>query len=270
MERPLVVLDTETATSRGAPHLLELGAVRVIDGEIEDTFESLVCPPVEIEPETTAFHGITDLDVRQAPLVHEVLARFTEWVGDDWMAAHNAGADTSVLAFEYARAGMEPPPGPFLDSLRLAVRHIPDSPDHKLPTLVQVLEFEDECSHRALGDAVLCWKVIEECFERAGGLAETRLAELLTQGGAPLTLPGRRPDPPRMSPRLRPLEGAVAETAQVTILYGEDDHAAPIPLSVTPQFLYGRNGKSYLEAECGSSGLLKTYRLDRIRKVLSD
>lgn len=269
MDRPLVVLDTETATARGAPHLLELGAVRVVDGEIQDSFESLVCPPVEIDPETSEFHGITDGDVRRAPLVHEVLARFTAWVGDDWMAAHNAGADTAVLGFEYARAGLEPPPGPVLDSLRLAVRHIPDSPDHKLPTLVQVLELEDEHSHRALGDAVLCWKVIEECFERAGGLADARLTELLTQGGAPLTIGGRRPDPPRMSPRLRPLEPALAEGRTVTVLYGEDEQAAPTPLRVTPLFLYARKGKSYLEGECISSGLLKTYRLDRIRKVLA-
>ena len=155
-----------------------------------------------------------------------------------------------------------------LDSLRLAVRHIPDSPDHKLPTLVQVLELEDESCHRALGDAVHCWKVIEECLERAGGLADARLAELLTSGGAPLTIEGRRPDPPKMSPRLRPLEPARDEGRAVTILYGEDEQAAPTPLTVTPLFLYKRNGKSYLEGECGSSGLLKTYRLDRVQRVL--
>ena len=61
MDRPLVVLDTENATARGAPHLLEVGAVRVVDGEVQDSFESLVCPPVEIDPETAAFHGITDV-----------------------------------------------------------------------------------------------------------------------------------------------------------------------------------------------------------------
>ena len=39
MSRPLVVLDTETATCQGAPHLLEIGAVRVESGEIQDSFE---------------------------------------------------------------------------------------------------------------------------------------------------------------------------------------------------------------------------------------
>lgn len=40
--------------------------MRVVDGEIEDTFEALVCPAVAIEPETTAIHGITNDDVRRA------------------------------------------------------------------------------------------------------------------------------------------------------------------------------------------------------------
>ena len=87
MDQTLVCIDTETATQQGAPHLLELGAVRIIDGEIEDTFESLVCPVVPIEAGTTAIHGITDRDVMSAPFAAEVLAEFKEWVGDDPMGS---------------------------------------------------------------------------------------------------------------------------------------------------------------------------------------
>ena len=67
MSEPIVILDTETANLRVAPHLLELGAVRVQDGEIVDQFESLVCPEVEIDPDATAIHGIEEDDVRDAP-----------------------------------------------------------------------------------------------------------------------------------------------------------------------------------------------------------
>ena len=39
--RPIVAFDTETATSRGAPHLIEIAAVRAVSGEIVDRFESM-------------------------------------------------------------------------------------------------------------------------------------------------------------------------------------------------------------------------------------
>ena len=60
---PLIAFDTETATLDGAPHLLELGAVRFYEGEALDHFQALVRPDVEIDPGTTAIHGITDADV---------------------------------------------------------------------------------------------------------------------------------------------------------------------------------------------------------------
>ena len=265
MDRPLVVLDCETAAPMGAPHLVELAAVRVVEGEIEESFASLVCAPVPIHPESEAIHGIGDEDLRRAPLAAEVLERFRDWVGEDWMAAHNAGADTRILGFEYARAGLDPPPGPFIDSLALACIHIPEAPDHKLDTLRGHLELEEGEGHRALIDAVHCWQVIEECLERAGGIEAAWSSELL--GRRPLTIAGRRPGPARLSPRLRPLERALAAGEETTLLYARED-GAPTPITVLPRFLFERRGKSYLEAECLASGLLKTYRLERIRRVL--
>ena len=49
MNRPIVAFDTETATLRGAPHLLEIGAVRIVDGDIVEHFEALVRPEVPVE-----------------------------------------------------------------------------------------------------------------------------------------------------------------------------------------------------------------------------
>jgi len=268
MDRPLVVLDTENAALQGAPHLVELGAVRVVDGEIEDTFESLVRPSVPIDPEVSEIHGIREDDVRDAPDAAEVLTRFGEWAGDDWLAAHNSGADAHVLGFEYARHGLtDEPTGPFLDSLALARKHIPESPDHKLATLSEHLELEDSDRHRALADAVTCWKVIEECMERAGGLDGLRMAEWLAQSGTPITITGRRPGEPRVPRRARRLVEATRNSEEIQLLYG-DSASPPARLSVLPRFLYERHQKGYLEAECLSSGMLKTYLLGRVQRVL--
>ena len=160
LDRPIVVVDTETAALSGAPHLLEIGAIRIEDGEVTDQFESLVAPAIEVEADATEIHGITNEAVRTAPLAHDVLTRFTEWVGGDWLCAHSAGFDARVLGFEHARTGAPIPTSPFLCTLKLARRHIPESPDHKLETLCQFLDLEDGVHHRALADAVWCWKEI--------------------------------------------------------------------------------------------------------------
>ena len=67
----------------------------------------------------------------------------------------------------------------------------------------------------------------------------------------------------------RTLERARDEGRVVTVLYGEGGDEPPAPIDVLPLFLFARGGNHYLEGECQSSGLLKTYRLDRLRKVLN-
>lgn len=263
MDRPFVVLDTETATLLGAPHLLELGALRIADGEVVETLELLVRPEVAVDPGATAIHGIRAEDVRGALPAAEVLARFADFAGDDWLAAHNAPFDLRVLAFEYARARATPPGGLVLDTLRLARRLIPEAPDHKLATLAEHLEFEGAPPHRALADATYCWTLVEECARRAGG----RIEHLLAAGGAPLSIAGHLPRAPRMPRRLRSLQEALATTRPVTLLYGEP-LSPPAQLAVLPRFLFESRGKGYLEAECGRSGELKTYRLDRVHRIL--
>ena len=263
----LVFMDTETANLRGAPFLLEIGAVRVVDGEAQETFQELVLPPVPIDPEATEIHGIQEDEVRQADFAPAVLKRFCEFVGADWMVAHNAAFDARVLAYECARGSVTPPSGAFLDTLSLAKRHLPDSPDHKLQTLCQFLNFESGRHHRALDDAVWCWRVFEACAEEAqNNPDEWTQAKLL--GRVPITVAGHTPSPPRVPGRLRGLERAVAEGEEINLLYtGATGAGSTLP--VLPRFLFERKKKGYLEAECLRSGLLKTYLLDKVKRVSS-
>ncbi|MEE8467135.1 MAG: exonuclease domain-containing protein [Planctomycetota bacterium] len=270
MNRPLVVLAAHTAALRGAPHLVELAAVRVVEGEAADPFESLVCPPVPVESEATSIHGIGEDDLRRAPMAADVLERFAEWVGADRLAAHEATTTAEVLGFEFARAGLPAPGGPWLDGSRLAAELLTDAPDHGLQALAEYLELERGDFSGALAQAVLCWKVLEECSERAAGQdgAPASMADLLSRCGPPLTIASRAPRRPHLARRLRPLESARLAQEPVTVLYGAGADA-PASVQFAPRFFFVRSGHDYLEAECASSGLLKTYRLDRIRKVLT-
>jgi len=273
MTRPLVVFDTETATGRGAPHLLEIGAVRVVDGDVVEHFECLVRPEVPIDDLVFGIHGIDDDMVRDAPTAHEVVARFVEFAGDDWLVAHNAAFDANVLGFEAARHGLALPSSPLLDTVKLARRFVPESDDHKLETLTRHLEIDVDVHHRALADAVSCWKVLEACIARIdadpnGPRGDAMFLELLTRSGRRLSLSTSGPRAPKVPQRLRALERACRDRVKLTLLYGEE--GAPARLPVAPRLLYEMGDKAYLEAECVRSGTLKTYRLDRVQRVLDD
>lgn len=271
MPRPLVVFDTETATTRGAPHLLEIGAVRIEDGEIAAHFAALVRPEVPIDDLALSIHGIDDEMVRDARTAPEVIAEFSAFASDDWLVAHNASFDAHVLAFEAARHGLALSPAPILDTVKLSRRFVPDSDDHKLETLTRHLEIDVDVHHRALADAVSCWKVLEACIERlattmGGERGDALFLELLTRSGSMLTLASATPKAPRLPQRLRPLARAVQDRAHVTLLYGEE--GAPARLPVAPRLLYEMGERGYLEAECVRSGLIKTYRLDRVQRLV--
>ncbi len=268
MDRPLVFLDTETATLLGAPHLLELAAIRVEDGEVVDRFETFVRPQVPVEEGVTAIHGIRDEDVRDAPDAGTAVAAFARWLGDTPIAAHGARIDAGVLAFECVRFGIPLPAVPMIDTVKLSRELIPDAPDHRLQTLCQILDVETTVYHRALPDAVSCWKVLEACVERFPPERERTVDGLLALHGAPITIAGSKPRSPRIAPRLRPLEEACRNGMRVSILYGEE--AGLARLSLTPKILFESKRRSYLEAECARSGLLKTYRLDRIHKIFDE
>jgi len=271
MSRPLVVFDTETATTRGAPHLLELGAVRIEDGEITGHFEAFVRPQVAIDEFARAIHGIDDDMVRDARMAPEVIAAFLEFAGDDWLVAHNAPFDANVLAFEAARHALTLSDAPLLDTVKLARRYLPDSIDHKLETLTAHLDIEVDVRHRALADAVSCWKVLEACIERlvtsdSHCVGEAVFLELLARSGGRLTLRSAAPKTPRIPTRLRPLSHACRDRTQVTLVYVEE--GAPARLAVAPRLLFRMGERDYLEAECVRSGTVKTYRLDRVRRIV--
>ena len=267
MNTPLVVFDTETAALHGAPHLIELGAVRVVDGEVSEHFESLVRPRVPVEEEARQAHGIQDEELFHAPPPEDVLPAFLEFLGSDWLCAHNAGFDARVVGFELARLGLAAPPTPVLDTLPLARRCVPEAPDHKLDTLCRHLELETDAHHRALADAATCWQLLEVCLERVEPEQRT-LDWLLARGaGSAPTLAGCVPRPPaRLRRPLRPLAQACEQREPIVLTYGAGQER-PARLRVSPQLLFQMGRRDYLEAECLESSQLKIYRLDRIQRV---
>ena len=77
--------DTDVATCG----VVEIGAARVVNGEIVERFHSLVNPYKPISGGASKLHGYTDADVRDAPPFQAVFGEFRAFIGSDVLVAHN-------------------------------------------------------------------------------------------------------------------------------------------------------------------------------------
>lgn len=266
MPSTLIVFDTETATLSGAPHLLELGALRIEDGVVSARFESLVRPDLEIEPGATAVHGIRAQDVAHAPRAAEVLRAFADFAGEAPLAAHNAAFDARVLAFECTRRGLDAPNGPVHDSLLLARHALPEAPSHKLPELANLLQLPARRHHRALDDAELCWELIAHCLGRLGH-AHSEPARWPERCARSLRIAACGPRAPeRLAAQHAPLAHALARGGRALLLCAEPQ-GIPRRVPVVPRLLFATSERTYLEADCAHTAVPRTFRLDHILHV---
>jgi DNA polymerase III epsilon subunit family exonuclease len=148
--RPFVVFDVET-TSRDVKQgaIVEIGAVRVNNGKIEDRWSTLVNPGVPIVGRQ--LHGITDDEVKDAPAPQAAAQQFMAWAGDALLVGHNIGFDIGFLEAALG-SGDHIETGRYLDTLVIAREAYPDT-DLKLGELARFFELEVEPNHRALPDA---------------------------------------------------------------------------------------------------------------------
>src|SRR5213082_3049857 len=140
--------------------VIEIGAVRVVGGEIVDRFHSLVRPYRPITPGATKVHGYTDGDVRNARPFAEVWPEFRAFIGDDVLIAHN-GQHFDIPVLRRLAAGREGVDTlVFYDTLPLVRSLSRDSA--KLEDLALRFGIDRGRAHHALDDAVTLARVYRE------------------------------------------------------------------------------------------------------------
>lgn len=197
-------MDFETANpSRGS--MCSLGAVRVRDGVIVDTFASLVKPADghTFADANVRVHGITAELVAAAPTWAEILPRFSEFAADDTLVAHNARFDISVLMNTCAEYDLDWPALEVLCTLQ-AARATLQLPSYSLPWVSEHLGLERFEHHDALQDARAAAAILIALIRMVGAesisqfTAATKLRTRSTDleapaipAGAPVAPPGR-------------------------------------------------------------------------------
>ena len=166
-QTPFVVVDTETTGARSADdRLIEIGAVRMVGGEVVDTFQQLIDPGRAVPKRITWITGITTAMVFGQPPVEDVMPRFSAFLGDAVMVAHNLPFDARFLDAAMDAAGLPPIRNDALDTLRLARRLLPSLPSKGLSGLTAHFGIDVKGRHRALGDAAATAELLTILLDR--------------------------------------------------------------------------------------------------------
>jgi len=182
-EAPYVVFDVETtgsAAGKGGA-ITEIGALKLVGGEVIDQFTTLVNPGRPIDPFVVRLTGITDRMVSDSPSISEVMPRFEEFVEGCVLVGHNVHFDCSFVAA--ARDG-SPLPNEVLDTLKLARCLVPGLKRYRLSALVSHFGVRQAPNHRALSDAAATTDVFRKLLKllRSAGIESVGEA-LAIRGG---------------------------------------------------------------------------------------
>ena len=168
-----IIFDLETTgLSAATERIIEIGAVKVENGEISESFDLFVDPEKTITPEITRLTSITNEMVAGAPKEADALEQFFRFCdGCDILVAHNADFDMGFLRAAIRRCGREEDPVQ-IDTLVMARAMYPELKKHKLDTIAERLGVTQKHHHRADDDArvlaEIFLKMVQRLVEDAG------------------------------------------------------------------------------------------------------
>lgn len=253
-------VDVETSGLYMGSRLVELGAVRFTPLGILDEYHTLVDPMEPIQWQATEIHGITDEMVRGCPCPTEVMEDFTSYLGDAVFIAHNARFDVRVIASELARAGTSPPANHVVDTVLLARRAFPGMPNYRLGTVASHLGIRQDVHHRGLPDAVAAMEIFRRYLR--GAPAPAAIGEIpgyigVFSGLVPATVEVE------LSGAASDLYLLVEKKVVVEMIYGGGTSPG-VPRMITPLQVFCQESGEYFRAYCHRTGMVKTFRVDRV------
>lgn len=157
LDTTYVVFDLETTgfNAGGGDSIIEIGAVKLRNGEIIDKYDQLINPGHKLNPRITEVTSITDAMLEGKPSEEVAVKDFVKWTGDLPMVAHNAKFDTSFISMCYQKYGLGNYDNTVVDTLELSRTLDSNYARHSLSALVKRYDvpFDEESHHRGDYDA---------------------------------------------------------------------------------------------------------------------
>ena len=174
----IVCFDIETTGLKVTQEVItEIGAVRLRNGEIVETFQTFVDPERRLTPEIIGLTGITDDMLRGAPKLKDALTAFLAFAGNAPLAAHNAEFDISFIRAGCQKCGIPFEPT-YIDTLILAQNLLPGLGKYKLDIVADHLQLPQFNHHRASDDAVPVAQMLTKFFPMLEERGVTRLQQI--------------------------------------------------------------------------------------------
>ncbi len=153
LDGSFVVFDIETTGfSQNNDRIIEIGAVKVLKGEVVDKYSTFINPEVPIPYEIEQLTGIRDDMVLNAPRIEAVLPEFLAFCEGCSLVAHNASFDVGFIRKNASRLGIKAD-YTVIDTVGLARILLPDLSRYRLNIVAKALDISLENHHRAVDDA---------------------------------------------------------------------------------------------------------------------
>ncbi len=165
-----IVLDVETTgLDYTKERMVEFAAVKLENGEVKDTFETLINPEQHIRKSSMAIHNITPEMVADAPTEAKIMPKILKFIGNHPIVAHNVIFDYSYINEAAKRVTGKGIENPRVDSQFLFKEVFPDFDSPSLENLLKQFEVVTDTRHRAMADAMglaLCYPRLKKLYDK--------------------------------------------------------------------------------------------------------
>ncbi len=169
-EQEFVIFDVETTglSYRGGDRIIEVAALKVKNGEVLASYETLIDPDRVVSYDAYLVNGISTEMLEGQPKASQILPELLTFLEDACMVGHNLRFDINFLNNELRLAGY---PGinesVTLDTCRLAKGFLPDLPRYSLQTVAYYLGYRKRQQHRAMSDVEMTSHVLARLLQVA-------------------------------------------------------------------------------------------------------
>jgi DNA polymerase-3 subunit epsilon len=166
--KPLAIVDVET--TGGSPlrdRIIDIGIIRIEEGKIVETFQSLIDPEQYIPPQILSLTGISERELEKAPTFHDISDIITELLSGCIFVAHNARFDYAFLKGEFDRLSL-PFSAKRLCTVALSRSLFPEYKRHDLSTIIDRFDLSCSDRHRALPDAEVLVQFLQHSEKLVG------------------------------------------------------------------------------------------------------
>lgn len=166
------VIDIET-TGLDPQHnnIIEIAALRVVNGEPGEQFSTLVNPACKVNKFITDLTGITNKMLANAPMIMDVLPGYLDFIGEGIVVGHNVNFDINFIYENTEKHLQQSFTNDFLDTMKLSRKLFSENRHHRLCDLVMRFGICESVEHRALADVFQtqrCYEYMKEYIKTNG------------------------------------------------------------------------------------------------------